>query len=191
MSRVVLLSITAFLLLMSCQQRPQTLSVYSTYINDPDNDYIKTRLAGPFIYSLQYLPPDYLALRELQSSSHPDYDSLRTQYEGSVSLQFTIAPNPDKATGDVMRSGISTRQELDQRLRTLNFGLAQYWTLESPSGTYYPVLSQLEQTSGLTDYRKIQLVFTSEEEGKPIPRPWTITFSDDIWGTGVNRWRWE
>ena len=76
-------------------------------------------------------------------------------------------------------------------MRTLNFRLKEYWTLTTDSETYYPVLTQLEQTGGLVDYRRIQLVFASPDKEGHIDKPWTITFDDEIWGTGINRWRWE
>jgi len=160
------------------------------YIHNPDNDYLKERHAGPFLFSVLHLPPKYLALKET-TQDHSSYDSIYQSYAHSLNFQFTISPNPEKATGDVTKSSIHSLEQYDSRLRTLNFHLKEYWTLETLSGSFHPVLTQLEQTGGLTDYRRIQLDFTSQDSLSDITKPWILNFDDEIWGTGVNRWRWE
>lgn len=178
------------LCLSSCKNDPNTLQEYREYINDPKNGFIRERIAGPFLFELMHVPPKFMALREVEHN-HASYDSIYSSFTQSYNFQFTISPNPEKATGDVTRASMHNLEQYDQRLRTLNFHLKEYWTLETPSGPLHPILTQLEQTGGLTDYRRIQLAFTSPDSASTITKPWILTFDDEIWSTGVNRWRWE
>ncbi len=172
---------------------PQDIKSYRQYLSDPDHGFIKIRKAGPFIFTLKYLPASYLAMSETEYMTHPDFDSLLNYYSPNLHFLFTIAPNPEKAAGDVTYSSIETFDAYDSRQQMLNFRLKDYWSLQTPSGTLNPVLTQYENTHGLTEYRNIHLVFSPSETNITLrdDLPWTITFRDEIWGTGINRWSWE
>ena len=104
-------------------------------------------------------------------------DSLLAQYDDEVHFQLTIRPREGKAAGDVAFDGVQSEVDFDARVRQLNFELGQYFELRVGEEVLLPVLAHFENTYGLTEYRRVQLVF---------PRPetvgnWAVVFEDGVW----------
>lgn len=179
------------ILLFGCKLTPEDGQSYQAWLSDPDNELNKVKQTEVFELSVQYLPTTYRVWQEMQK--HPQWtetqqDSIYKVMEKSLYFIFTIAPREDKASGDVMYSGIQEKSDLEQRVNALNFGMSNYWQLKTSQGEYAPVLTNLENTYSLTDFRKLHLVFAPADTTihfQEVPQ-WDLVFNDEVFGTGIH-----
>lgn len=180
-----------FILTWSCNSSFNHEEDYLQWIANEKNGLRKSKTTSVFEYNFQYLPPQYRAWQEFQNNSYfssTQRDSILTNMEKSLYFVFTISPRHEKASGDVMYSKVNNLPDYQQRVKTLNFNFKDYWQLQSPKGNFTPVLSTLENTYSLSDYRKLHLVFATEDIQQSfyeMPH-WDVIFNDEIFGTGIH-----
>lgn len=181
----------SLLLLWGCSSSPNDESSYLEWIADPDNGLIKVKQTEIFEMKVQYLPSSYRAWKEIQTQpllSDTQKDSIHLATEESLHFIFTIALREDKASGDVIYSGVNDKADFEQRVYTLNFGMEQYWALHTNLGEYAPVLTNMENSYSLTDYRKIHLLFAPSNTSTHFHEAdqWDLVFTDEVFGTGIH-----
>ncbi len=161
----------------------------SAYIGNSENGLIHTKRISNIQLSATYLPSQYLALNE-QPNDRNQLEKIKKEYDNTVTILFNIAPS-DQGDGDIMYQGVSEYKEYTERMYSMNFSIGQYFTLNTPSGSYKPVLSNLENTYSLKNNRKITLVFApNENEDELIKQPfYDIVYEDEILGTGMHHFR--
>ena len=162
------------------------------WLNNPSNGFVKQKAINGFVISVKYLPSWYLAYREIKNSDNmkPDsYDSLVTYYNRSMSFSLGISPDTTlKNTGDVMLFGVKNLNDYTSKFNDLNFNLESYIELKKGKNSTYPILWNLENTYGLTNYRTINLVFNKDSS---IAKTTEFIFKDMFFDTGVSTYEFE
>ena len=186
-----LIGIGVLALLSACQSKPKDAASYRQWMADPANGLNIIKQTSVFEFSLQYLPTEYRVLKAIEDEAtltKDDRDSLYASMHQSLYFIFTISPREGRAAGDVMYSGVNDYPDYKQRVQALNFGIKDYWSLRTEAGEFAPVLSNLENTYSLTDYRKLHIVFAPPDSTVHFHdlKPWDVVFNDEVFGTGVS-----
>jgi hypothetical protein len=79
-------------------------------------------------------------------------------------------------------SGVASEADFQERVRTLNFDMGQYFELRVREEVLKPVLTNFENTYGLTEFRRVQLVFPRPVDGEG--EAMDLRFVDEVWGSG-------
>ncbi len=184
-------------ILNGCKVRFDTEQAMYHWINDPENGLVKTRNISGLQLTMKYLPPEYLAFKELKQKadiSEQVIDSLVNYYQNSFTFLLTIGPSPAHENNvDIMMAGIPDFQAYKQRSLTMNFNMAEYLSLTAAGKEWKPVLSNLENNYGLQDHRNIYMVFTPETGmGEIQDSPdLKITYNDELFHTGLNHFKYK
>ncbi len=177
--------------LFSCNKKEvSTVGAYSKWINDPANGLTLTRKIHGLKISVKYLPADYLEYKEMQDNSGENQlDSLKKEYENSLTFLMTIGPDEEKGNkNDIMFDGIKNYKEYSERLLSLNFEIEKNVLLKTDNVALKPVLSALENTYGLSKSRNIVFAFApTQNEKQEIENSNTIDFiySDELFELGL------
>jgi len=174
------------LLMASCrlEPSPQDTEAYGRWLADPANGFVVTKQSPYLELEMQHLPSAYLGWREIGRAegdlSEERQDSVLASYTGALHFMLTVRPREGRASGDVAFSGITSEAGFQERVRTLNFDMGQYFELRVGEEVLKPVLTNFENTYGLTEFRRVEVVF---------PRPtgegaWDVVFLDEVWGSG-------
>jgi hypothetical protein len=142
------------------------------------------------LVSVLYLPPEYLALKELKgdtANKRLNYDSLLNYHRNSSSFIITFGPDEAKKnTNDIMYDNIKNFREYTERSLDLNFDMENKIVLKTKKGEYAPVLSSLENTYGLSKDRKVNLVFAAGmKDDKTKNQYYDFVYSDETFGVGT------
>lgn len=192
MSNLVYIISLASLMLCGCQQRIKNSTIFFEWLNDPQNGLVKSKKVDGMEITVKYLPPEYLALKELRGKYEADKaKKLKVQYEKSLTFLLTFKPT-DKNEVDIMFRGIRDKQGYDQRLMSLSFEMEKYISLKIKQTSYPPLLSTLEQTYGTTKHRSVYLVFGGENlDIIKKDNLWDIVFEDNIFETGIHHFQFN
>ncbi|MEM6342945.1 MAG: hypothetical protein AAF927_03660 [Bacteroidota bacterium] len=147
---------------------------------------MKFAQASFFDIEVLNIPPQYFL-----DSTHQDKNQV--PYLKNIFFQLTISPRSGHAKGDVAYSDIDNYAEYKARIQQLNFGMEQYLTLKTDQGAYAPVLSVMDNTYGLTDYRKFQLIFSPPDNCVDFydSSQWELIFRDEIFESGTHSFVFE
>jgi hypothetical protein len=164
---------------------------YLKWLNNPKNGLVLTKIVNGFQLTVKYLPPDYLAYRELSEAKDftvATKDSILSMYAHNMSFLLKIAPDEKRHRGDIMFWNTESYREYKERVHTMNFAMSEYIALKTDLGTYKPVLSTLENVHGLTPGRNILLVFADEQNPEDLrkARFYDFIYTDEIFDTGIN-----
>jgi hypothetical protein len=180
------------LLLASCSKKKVSTEEYLKYINQPENGLITTKKVNGFVLSLKYLPPEYLTAKELADlttkKNQVVKDSLLKYNRQYKTFLLTFSPDEEKGNhNDVMLDGVKNYEEFSQKVEQMNFGMGEYIHLKTDKGTYAPVLTNLENTYGLSKARSLTLVFTPQKNAEEFKglKEWDIVYEDDLFGAGI------
>lgn len=179
--------------LLSCsKQQVNSVAEYSKWINNPDNGLIVTRKINGLKISVKYLPSDYLVYKEMQDDNGAiknQLESLKNEYENSITFLMTISPDEDKGNkNDIMFDGITNYKEYSERLLSLNFEIDKNITLKTGNIELKPVLSALENTYGLSKGRNIVFAFAPtkiEKQEIENSAEFDFMYSDDLFQMGL------
>jgi hypothetical protein len=194
MRTIKIIGLGPFLLLLlccsSCEKKVSTLPDFSSHINDQDHGFKVCRSVNGVLVSVLYLPPEYLAMKELttnNTSGKLNYDSLLNFYNNATSFIITFGPDETKKnTNDIMFDNINNLQEYTERSLKLNFEMENNVRLRTKNGEYAPVLSSLENTYGLSKDRKINLVFAGGTDTDLKDSPYyDFVYADETFGVGT------
>jgi hypothetical protein len=180
------------LLLFGCQKTIKTPDEFFVWLNNPNNGLLKTKVVDGLEFTLKYLPPEYLALKELRGKySTKEAQVLKERYEKNFSFLLTIKP-VDKEEKNIMLRGVSDETEYLERLNNLQFRTKDYLRLKVASKEIPPILSTFENMHGATKHHNIYMVFGGEnaKELKTI-KDWDIVFDDELFGTGIHHFQYE
>ncbi len=152
------------LLVAAAGCRPKSLPErdYAAYLADPGNGFLKTRMAGAHLKtSAQYIPPAYLAFREMRRSSFPavphTYDSLKTACSGNATFYLTIESTGDKLDlRSLLHRNPTDPVQLSAALSRLDMGFPDGLSLTLEGKSYPPGLCVRESAPGLN--RKIRFI---------------------------------
>ncbi len=178
--------------LFGCQQKINSPTEFFEWLNNPKNGLIQSKKVDGMEITVKYLPPEYLSMKELKGKYEADKASkLKAQYEKSLAFLITFKPI-DKQDGDIMFRNIRDKQDYDQRLMSLSFGMEKYISIKIKGTNYPPILSTLEQTYSTTKHRSVYLVFGGENLGNiKKEKEWDIVFEDTIFETGIHHFEFN
>lgn len=166
MKIIILFNIFLILLFAGCgaEKNINNTQEFDAWMNEKKNELKVSRSVNGVVVTVNYLPPEYNALKEMESTGlrgQKQYDSLLTYYKNSAAFVMTLAPDESKKnnSGDIMYKGVKNFKEYIERALALNFNLENEVDLEVNGSTYTPVLSSLDNTYSLSNDRKINFVF--------------------------------
>jgi hypothetical protein len=169
-----------------------SVAEYSNFINNPDNGLIVTRKINGLKISVKYLPAEYLEYKEMQGDKEViknQLDSLKKEYENSITFLMSIGPDEDKGNkNDIMFDKIANYKEYAERLLSLNFEIDKNITLKTGNLELKPVLSALENTYGLSKSRNIVFAFAvtkADKEEIEKSNELDFSYSDDLFQLGL------
>lgn len=193
----IVLAATAVVYLLFFDHSPMPVDDFTQWMGDPQNGISKGKYVNGLHISLKYLPPDYLVYSDLKKNLHTDkqfvpttvgVDSLRRLY--ALSLTFLLSIGPDERGGagaDVMLRDITSYPDFVNRAMTLNFEMEKFISLRLGSDIYPPILTNLENTYGLSAARNIVLVFPRPTQHSTAKREdYEIVWNDMLYTTGIH-----
>lgn len=161
------------------------------YMNDAKNGLTISRSVNGVKVTLNYLTPEYNALKEMESEGlkgKVKYDSLLAYYNSTASFVMTLAPDESKKEkGDIMYKGVKDFKEYIERALALNFDLESQVRLEADKNIYPPSLSSLDNTYSLTTDRKVNFVFTPANKKEELLNAayYDFVYHDEHFGLGT------
>jgi hypothetical protein len=181
---------------MHCGNRSFTTEQqYYEWMNNAENGLVKERIVNATHFKVNLVPSELLTLQTLNKLSNPSevvVDSVRRDLAHAATFVLTIGPDKQKKEGrsDIVFSDVRSYEEYREKLMRLNFELEELITLQAGVEQFRPVLTNLENVYGLTDHRKINLVFvprTTAQAEVLKQNDLELLFDDRIFNTGINR----
>ena len=156
------------------------------YMNAPENGLVKTKAVGDVQVSLQLVPSQFLAYNEMDASFQASLDSVNKLYNESYNFMLSLSNTKNNEEKDIMYKELGGIEEFRRRSEMMNFNLDNYCWVNTPSGEIHPVLSNMENTYGLSKARKIHFVFGKKSEQVDLTQfdELKISFDDPLFGTG-------
>ncbi len=185
------------LLIYACDNSPDsftTIGEMQAWMQNPENGLVKSRSVGALTLELQYLPPEFLAYKELIldriTPSKSLKDSVLALYKDNMTFLLTIDADEEQYPNtNLLYTDIGSYQEYSARVNELNFRLADYIELNSNEQSYVPVLANFENTYGLDKALRMTVVFNGPLIFKDSDLD--FVFSDEFFGSGINHFRFN
>jgi hypothetical protein len=176
--------------LVSCAKGPMQPEELEQFLDNPDNGFVKKLEVEGLRLTAQYLPTDRLMIREFETAKdelarveqdttlntsqrlkaiedvRSKVNTTRETYDKSLYFSLTVgyADEKEDIVYGKLRRG---EQEYRLWLERLLFGLKERVYLQTATVEEIPLdVYQMDQTFGLTKYRKFLLVFPAESEGE-------------------------
>lgn len=167
--------------------QPTTVQEYLAWLGNKEHGVSQIVNANGVVTRVTYLPPEYMAYREMSSGSTLPKDSLVAIYQHSRAFLFEFAPDTTKGKGDVLYKDVYSYSDYSERVKTVNFSLGDYVTLESNGKKYKPAFSFFENSYSLDNRRKAVVLFTPEKGGEALGNDISLVLYDEIFQTGIHR----
>jgi hypothetical protein len=140
----------------------------------------KSRLVGDYIVSCRLKNVSELnnVWQNMQTVSQP------IQLEALLHIDLKEGANET----DVMMTNLASFEEYKFRVNDLNFNVMEDVTLDMKERSIHPILTNLENTYGLSTGRTINLVFNEEDLMKELSDQDELrfTYTDQHFGTGIH-----
>ena len=181
------------ILMSSCSKKEiKDIPSFGEWINQTENGLIRIKKINNLKLSVKYLPPEYLALREVSevhNSTRIMYDSLLKLYKKNSTFILNISPEGANGNKDVMYAGVNNYKEYKQRVFDLNFDFSSYVFININDKLYPAKLSNLENTYSISNDRNFYLVFSDSilNTGNDID----FVFDDEIFNTGISHFEFQ
>ncbi|MBI5539681.1 MAG: hypothetical protein HY951_06450 [Bacteroidia bacterium] len=190
---VFVICIVASFVFSGCKKSdPETYNEYLSWINDPDNGYIKERRVWGIVYQARYLPSDYLVLKDLKDKTIDlkNTDSLFSIYDSCLTIMLTIGPNNElQEKTDLFMNGVKDLNEFKERVQLLSFNMSEQIKLKTGNLISKPVLYNYENIYGLKPDRDFIFVFAPESLSQKefySSDTLDVIYEDKIFGTGIH-----
>ena len=122
--------------LFGCARKPLSTDDLRSFLRDPENGVYHQQDRGAYHLSIQYVPVDLLAERELRGVVHaPARDSIMAQYSGQLHFLLEIAKNGQ----DLANAWIIERGRGAEGPDLFSYGLKDHLLLDA-CGQQYPAL---------------------------------------------------
>jgi hypothetical protein len=195
--------IRIFLLLVSvamaaCNNRPTSLppAKYAAWIMSEKSGLNKERKIKNVDIKARFLPAQYLAFRDWQSSDSISYDSILNSYKCGLSFQLDIqADKSDKTYGNLMYYNLASQEDFMARSRFLSFNIQEFIWLDDGKTKVEPVLAHFEGYEALGNKLSFRVVFILPEYNCGAPAKdfnnVKLTFDDPFWDLGTVNFEFE
>lgn len=179
---------------VACEE-PKELSWsrYTRWLSDNQDVVVKAKEINDIRISLQFLPTDFVAYKDLMSTNEPEtmsnLDSVRELYK--CGLRFQLSVESMKPSSKLLFENTTDEVAYKQRIENLSFYAHEFISIEQNGKAEVPVLSQFEGYHELNNKLTIQLVFSPswyscEQYAEGIGKI-AVVFDDPYWNTGINR----
>lgn len=134
---------------------------FTNYINNPENGFVKKQSANNYSFELQYLPPDYIALRYVFSGIENDFEKIKEQSDSILNFKLTLC-NLDSVPVD-------NKSEVYQtRINFLMNSFSQHCVLLTDNqDTLFPVLSHYERNANVKPCENVLFAFENSKDLVP------------------------
>jgi hypothetical protein len=169
---------------------------FLSYLDNPDNGYVKTREYENVGFKVKYLPNEFFLMNEMKYADSPlsetEQDSIINLYSQTRTFLLTIKAESNSGK-DIMFYGITSEEAYRERFEKLNFGLGEYIHLKTDKNKYKPSLINLENVYGLSKNRNINIVFAPKTENDDLftSATYDLVFEDFIFSSGINHFRFN
>jgi hypothetical protein len=144
-----------------CGCNQVTPKEFVSFINNPENGFIKQQKSNNYSFTVQYLPPDYIALQFVLSSIENDFDKLKNEADSTLNFKFTICSEDSIPT--------DTKSEAYQeKVRFLSNDFIQSCVLITEKDTLLPVIHHYEMNPNIKPCENVMFAF--ENTKKLIPQ---------------------
>lgn len=162
---------------VACKQELNDAPSYARYLNNPQKGLIQSRRVDGIVFSLQYLPHAYLALKEA-GSDRDKIKGLLHEYKGNLTFLMKISIGAKDKWPFV--------QEFSQRLEMMRFEIKALFRLKIGGKRYSPVLCSVENSLSLARSAYLTIVFDGGTFDLDRQKDdLQIEFSDRILNTGT------
>lgn len=194
----VLWLLTLFVAFVSCGQSSDQLywDSYKEWVFDESNDLKKSKRVNDINLSVQYVPADFLAYREMLEGGAPkdsiSYQQHKKNYQCGLTFRVLLQPEPQGV--NLLYHRVSDEIGYKQRVNALNFESKDFLSLKVGDADYAPVLTNYEGYNEMLNRLVFTAVFQPDEfecgAFKPGVKDFTFTFDDPFWGMGVNNFKY-
>lgn len=173
---------------MQCHNTIDDKAELMRWMANKNNGLIKQHSGNGFLLTLKYLPPEYLAINEVDSdggNSTKSYSEYLNNFKYSRTFLLTIAHDNTKV--DITNYNVFSMPEYKQRIEELNFKIKDYIYLKTEKGKKYaPVLSTMENIYEIGNRKSIYLVFSDDKERILSTETLDVVFQDEFIDTGIS-----
>jgi hypothetical protein len=183
--------------LLFCNHSSIPVDEFTRWMGDSRNGISKDKYVNGLHICLKYLPTDYLVYSDLKKSFHMNKqfiptaaitDSLKQLYALSMTFVLSIGPDERDTVGaDIMMRDVTSYPDFVNRAIALNFEMEKFISLRSGAHIYPPVLTNLENTYGLSTARNIVLVFPRPNRHNSAEKEeYEVVWNDMLYTTGIH-----
>ncbi len=136
-------------------------------------------------------------MRELEidkTSIRADFDSLKMLCDSSLTFVFTIAPKEENKNIDIVKTGVGSIGEFNEKVDKLNFRMKEDFYLEVGEQKYCPALVTMENDYGITSGRNFIIVFDLEGETQSSwieNKVFSLVYEDQVFRSGVINFKFD
>lgn len=152
---------------------------YIKWVEDKGNGLIEKKQIDNFMFTLQYIPKDYMMLKEDPALSDSKLHEKSKELGDLQYFTFTISSVDEK---DVMESGIVSQEEYQKRIEYFSFQMQNDLKLIDGNDTLECVLFNFERTFGIQPQCRFNLAFESVRKSGEYK---TMVFNDQVLGLGT------
>lgn len=174
------------LCIWGCDKRALTVVEYIRWVEDESNGLIVSKVIQDFVFSVQYKPLNYVALKSLKRTA-PDEEQLSKEMVEIEDLQYyTLRIGTNDGTKDLLKAGIESEDDYFMRIEYFSFHIQKDLQLIDGLDTLPCVLHHFERTYGITPHTNIVLAFKLPEDksAEGMLKAKTLIYNDQILGTG-------
>lgn len=190
--RTIQSAIVLFLMFMSLScdsESPDTPEEYLALITDPGSGLSKERVVGNVKMHLQYMPPEFFALKET-GKNRGVFDSILDIRKHGIN--FVLQLDTKEGNQDIMGHNLHGFEDYQNRVMVLNFDIKNYISLSTQDTVIHPVLAALENTYGLSTGRKLIVAFAGDVNHLlSDSKQFDIVFDDPVFETGISRFNYK
>ncbi|MES2779268.1 MAG: hypothetical protein V4651_05155 [Bacteroidota bacterium] len=174
------LSIITFL---GCSgQKRVSQEEYITWVNNAENGLVQEQVVGDYKFSFQYLPAEYMALKELMASeimpTKPVFDSVLNNYRG---LQYGVMKIGALIEGgDVLKQSITSEAEYFERIQYYTTIVPRDIFIVKGNDTLNCAMHHFERTFSISSFNTIMLGFENNSDSNDQ----IVVYDDQVLGTG-------
>ncbi|MGP8217331.1 MAG: hypothetical protein ACLQQ4_17315 [Bacteroidia bacterium] len=155
---------------------------YVKWVENEQNGLKKKREIGDITFYAQYKPLQYIVCEEERKNDIPDTTAKRraSELNGMQYMTLKIALKDGKE--ELLRYGISSASDYDDRVNYFSFGMQQDLQLVESGDTLPCLLFHYERIFGLAPYATFSLAFA---KGKNVNADKTLILFDHVFNKGL------
>jgi hypothetical protein len=181
---VIIYLITFCALLDGCAKKEISISEYIHYVEDPSNGLKVQKAMGKIIFSAQFKPNEYVAVKETKAryNSINEIEKNVKELKGSYYITFSIASSNNK-TVPIEQSGT---KEFDPRLLYCNSQMQNDFLLVDGKDTLPCSMYHFERNFGIAPFNNFLLGF---DQKKSKCDDLTLIYFDKLFNCGFLKFR--